>query len=599
MCGILGFVSNDASEKIETLKAMMRVQQHRGPDEQGLYTSNRCILGHNRLSIVDLGTGQQPMSTTDGRYTIVFNGEIYGFKRIKKTLNYPFTTHSDTEVILAMYVEYGHKLLDLLPGMFSLAIWDNLKEELFVARDRVGEKPFYYAVTDTKEFIFASEIKTIVATNLIDLTIDMRSVAHFLSKLYVHPNHSIYKNINSLPAGHFGIFKNQTLEIHRYWNPSHFEQKLSYMEAIEQLDYLFTHSIKDQLIADVPVSVFLSGGLDSSTVAAYAVKENASIEALSFRFTSGFDEGPFAQAVAKMHKINIKELWEEEKIDVVDLFKKSIACYDEPFADSSSIPTMLICQAAVKNSKVVLSGDGADELFGGYVGRYRPGVYMEKMLGKSRARIAAARLIYGLANKMIASEQTHCAAIATKFLMQNKNIVEGVDYSTSIFKDDELIRFGLNRQLPILPDDKSSVNAGMSLDLLNYLPGDILVKTDRAAMAVGLEVRSPFLAKEIIEFAIGLPGNFKITKDSDKRLMRDTFSAVLPTSVKKRSKQGFGSPVKAWLNHSSLKEFRRESFSKNSKIYSLLDQKLIDANKDDDGLKGWALLTLAAWLNCQ
>ncbi len=594
MCGISGIASEYAMHRVTQLEVMVQAQHHRGPDETGFYKSDKCLLGHNRLSIVDLGSGQQPMASHDARYTIVFNGEIYGYKKLKKDLIYPFKTESDTEVILALYIAYGEKMLDRLTGMFAFAIWDSLKEELFFARDRVGEKPFYYSQVGN-EFIFASEVNTLVKSDLISLDIDMASVGHYLSKLYIHPNHSIYKNIHSLPAGHCGVYKNGRLEISQYWHPSAIVTNISYLSAIEELEQLFTNALQDQLIADVPVSVFLSGGLDSSTVAAYAAKQQSDIEALCFRFKSGLDEGGFAQDVARQHNIKIRELWENNDKNIADLIIGSVACYAEPYADSSSIPTMMICKEAVKHSKVVLSGDGADELFGGYVNRYRPTLYMEKLLGKSPARIKAARLIYGAMNKAVPNENFFAKSQAAKHIGSGHDIASALDESSSIYKDSELAQFGLTRQQPNWPEARDSVNSGMMLDILNYLPGDILVKTDRAAMAVGLEVRAPFLAKEIMEFALSLPASYKITSSEDKKIMRDCFAHLWPESVKNRSKQGFGSPVVAWLADPSVADLKDHVFSSGSKIYSLLDKELINSNKDRLDMSGWAMLNLAVW----
>lgn len=594
MCGIVGIVSNNAASLSVALDTMVANQHHRGPDESGVFKTEKCLLGHNRLSIVDLGSGQQPMMSHDGRYTIVFNGEIYGYKKLKKGLQYNFKTQSDTEVILAMYIAYGEKMLDLLTGMFAFAIWDSLSEELFFARDRVGEKPLYYSQRE-HELIFASEVNTLVKSDLIPLDINMASVGHYLSKLYIHPNHSIYKNIHSLPAGHYGVFKNGSLIISQYWHPSAIVTNISYLSAIEELEHLFANALQDQLIADVPVSVFLSGGLDSSTVAAYAARQQSDIEALCFRFKSGLDEGGFAQDVAQKNNIKIRELWENNDKSIADLIIGSVDCYAEPYADSSSIPTMMICKEAVKYSKVVLSGDGADELFGGYVNRYRPTIYMEKLLGKNPVRIKAARLIYGAMNKVITNEHFFARSQAAKYIGSGHDIASALDETSSIYKDSELAQFGLSRQQPNWPEARDSVNSGMMLDILNYLPGDILVKTDRAAMAVGLEVRAPFLAKEIVEFALGLSSSYKITSSEDKKIMRDCFSHLWPESVRNRSKQGFGSPVVAWLADPSVVDLKRHVFSPEAKIYSLLDKELVNSNKDLLDMKGWAMLNLAVW----
>jgi asparagine synthase (glutamine-hydrolysing) len=597
MCGLVGIVSTQAMSKVPVIHNMLKIQHHRGPDETGLYTNEHCLLGHNRLSIVDLSSGQQPMQSSDSRYTVVFNGEIYGYKKIKEQLHYNFKTESDTEVLLALYQIYGVDMLKHLPGMFSFAIWDDVKKELFFARDRIGEKPFYFARTTDGSFIFASEIKTIARSGQVNLEINMSSVAHYLNKAYVHPNHSIYNSIESLPAGHYGLYKDSEIQIQRYWS-THFEPlNISYLEAIEQLEFLFKQSIEEQLIADVPVSVFLSGGLDSSSVAAYAAKAHPSIEALTYRFDSTLDEGKYALDVAHMHAIKLSELWEDKSLDTVDLLQKMIDCYDEPFADSSAFPTMQICSLAAKKTKVVLSGDGADELFGGYVRRYRTSVQMEKMLGNSKLRLTAARFLFASLNRLHSNQKIFQKSWAAKQLLGGLSLVEGADEQNGIFKNSELASIGLTRQNSIFPCRVNTTNSVMELDVLNYLPGNILVKTDRASMAAGLEVRTPFLSKNIVEFALSLPSNFKIDAKNDKIIMRDTFGATWPNSIKNRSKQGFGFPPSTWLQQKNMRDFQRSTFNANSKIYSLINNDFINKYKSDMGMNGWMLLVLASWMN--
>jgi asparagine synthase (glutamine-hydrolysing) len=599
MCGILGVVSNgsDVRKYQDGFKKMLTVQNHRGPDENGKYISERCLLGHNRLSIVDIKSGQQPMYSHDEKKIISFNGEIYGFKKIRSSIEYPYKTNSDTEVIFALYQKYGKEMMNFLPGMFAFAIWDSENQELFFARDRVGEKPFYYHVTSDGDLIFASEVKTIADSKIISLEVDKDSLSHYLSKLYVHPGHSIYKNVYSLLPGHCGTFsKERGLEIWQYWKPNETPVDIGFMEAVEELEFLLDKSIEEQLIADVPVSVFLSGGLDSSTVAACARRRNDNIKALTFRFQSGLDEGQFAHDVAKLHKINIEDLYEDSIDSILQHFLNSIDCYGEPFADSSSIPTMLICKAAARRSKVVLAGDGADELFGGYVGRYRPAVFMEKYAGSSRLRWLAMRYIYGVCNKLMPSELNSQKSRAVKYLIDKKTIAEYTDLTTIVFKDEDLKPFGLRRQPPVKPEVQNKASSAMSLDIKNYLPSDILVKTDRASMAFGLEVRAPFLSVDILNFAYKLPSEFKIDSDRDKIIMRAAFSKHWPESVVQRSKQGFGAPMERWMKDKDMTEYFAHVFSSNAKIYQYMPKSFIDSHINSSALKRWTLFCLAAWL---
>lgn len=594
MCGIVGIISAAAGQYTAMLERMLQLQQHRGPDETGTYISDTCLLGHNRLSIIDLKTGQQPMASADGRYTIVFNGEIYGYKALKKSLGYAFKTASDTEVLLALFIEKGEGMLQYLNGMFSFAIWDSHTKRLFFARDRVGEKPFYY-YQDKEKFIFASEVGTIADAGEVNLALDMASVAHYFSKLCIHPAHSVYEQIKSLRAGHCGWLCDGKLEIKQYWSIPQRESEISFLEAAEELELLLRKSVAEQLIADVPLSIFLSGGLDSSSIAAQAAALDPAIDALCYRMGDGLDEIEYARDVAAMHSMKLKEISDYTSKNIVDLLHDSVRCYREPYADPSSIPTMKICSEAAKFTKVVLSGDGADELFGGYVSRYKPGIYMQRLLGKSAWRIKSARLLYGLMNRLGCGGDVGSKSLAAYYLKQGYGIADAADQNGSILKDKELQVFGLYRHAPIWPATRDTGNAAMYLDLLNYLPGDILVKIDRAAMFVGLETRAPFLSKDILDFALSLPASYKITEGCNKRIMRTAFENSWPESVRHRSKQGFGSPVKRWLQDPRMLAFKSEIYQKSNPIYQVLDARFINLYKDDVNIPGWAMLNFAVW----
>lgn len=590
MCGISGIVAANNIPKKDVVEKMMLLLNHRGPDGRGLFVDDRCALGHNRLSIVDLEGGAQPMHSDCGRYTLVFNGEIYGFNKIREKLKYPFKTESDTEVILALFKAYGLDFVKHLPGMFALAIWDSKEKELILARDRVGEKPIYYAFIN-EGLVFASEVTAIMGTGLISSDISTESVAHFLSKLYVHPNFSIYKDIVQLPAGHIARYKNGRFSIAKYWSLPEKNYHITYGEAIEQLSLLVEEAVVEQLVADVPVSVFLSGGLDSSTIAALAKRHKPNIKAITYRFKSGLDEGLYAADVAKLHSLDAHVIWESEMASILPAFTSSMACYGEPFADSSSIPTMQICEATSKLSKVVMSGDGADELFGGYVGRYRPGIYLKELSGSSYFKLVSARIIRGIRHRLASNEDTLYRSLASMHAIKNRNLVESLDYANSVFKDEELAGLGLERQRPIMPDNPDVVEALMELDFLNYLPGDILVKTDRASMAHGLEVRSPFLSQKVIEFAMSLPYHFKIDKEKDKSILREAFSNEWPASVVARGKQGFGSPVASWMARPELKSLRDSVFKREciaARVKSTIKAPV-------SPMREWTLFCLAAW----
>ena len=355
MCGIFGIFDSNIESKKENLKRMSQVLQHRGPDGSGIHYFDDCALGHTRLTIIDKINGDQPMLNFAANVGLTFNGEIYGYKAIKAQINYPFHTTSDTEVLLALYQKYGIKLLEKLPGMFSFGLWDVKKKILFCARDRFGEKPFYYAFGNNNEFIFASEIKAIIASGLIDPEIDEISLQHYLKRLYVHPSKTIYGNIFSLPPAHYLTFQNDKCNINPYWKLPEKDETISLESAVENFKSLFDQAVKKQLVADVSVGAFLSGGLDSSTVVNAASQYNGNLKTFSFGFTDkNKNELQYARAVAEKYNIEHNELTENTD-NLGDILIQMQTVYDEPFADSSNVPTYLISKLASKhNAKFIV-----------------------------------------------------------------------------------------------------------------------------------------------------------------------------------------------------------------------------------------------------
>lgn len=598
MCGISGIVSERAGERIGNLRAMIKSQHHRGPDDNGHWLTGACALGHNRLSIVDLGSGHQPMLDSTKQFAIVFNGEIYGYKDLRRDTPFDYRTESDTEVILALYARYGSDCIQRLPGMFAFAIWDERRKVLFAARDRFGEKPFYYALTREGELLFASELKAIVASGLVEPEIDPRSVAYYLNKLYVDPARTIYRNVHVLPPGHALEFVDGQLKIYRYWRFPAPRSDITLGAACEQFESLLGRAVDKQLIADVPVAAFLSGGLDSSTIVGEAVKYSANLTTLSYRFADGLDEGPFARAVAELHKTRHVELF-DEKVDIAALIRKMAIIYDEPFGDSSCIPTYLICKKAREFSKVVLTGDGGDELLGGYVSRYRPMVIFADHLRKSRAQTLLGLLFFGSLRKLLPKGNATLNNFANglKSRLKFPNIPTALDAAANFFPERELVQAGMQSEgVAVEFELEGSVNDAMKADLLGYMPGDILVKTDRAAMANGLELRAPFLDVELAEFLISLPGALKIDRRQDKILLRRTFEESWPATLRGRSKQGFGAPVTQWLKLPDVAEMKAEIFAPGRPIHDHVPSSLLTRYQNTDCDRTWALLALGVWL---
>lgn len=567
MCGIAGIVTSKASRHLTRLNKMLETIEHRGPDGKKIVEFENCLLGHTRLSIIDLSTGDQPMKSSGSDKTIIFNGEIYGYKDIKKTLhNYKFLTNSDTEVILALYEKHGDKVSKYLSGMFSFAIYNPMDNSLFCSRDRFGEKPFYYAVGDRGEFIFGSEIKAILASGLIDPILDKSSLSYYIQHLYIHPTETIYQNIKVLSPGHSLTFKNGKININRYWN---LPQEINFSEsfAIEKFSVLLKESVKQQLVADVQVGILLSGGLDSSTITAIANMYQKKIKTFSFGFEGRLNELSYARSVAKKYGTDHHEFYEHE-VKVSELLYEMQEIYDEPFADSSNIPTYLIGKLASKYCKVVLGGDGGDEMLMGY-DWYKPFATIPK----------------------------HVTTFLRFFF--SRNISRLHDLQNSYFSDNEIRKLNLYspNNFRYIGLNSEKINQIQRIDIQNYLPGDILVKVDRVSMANSLEVRTPFLNLELAEFCLSLPSKLKIKKGVSKWLLRQAFSAYWPEELKDRPKQGFASPIKNWLLRRDLIKLKR-GIEKNNhhKIFSIFPRNQVLHYLNQPNYKGWIILNTALWL---
>ncbi|MEO5564893.1 MAG: asparagine synthase (glutamine-hydrolyzing), partial [Chitinophagaceae bacterium] len=485
MCGIAGIAGKNVRRYQQQVKQMTDAIAHRGPDGDGVTPFDHCVLGHRRLSIIDLSTGDQPMHSAQGA-SIIFNGEFYGYLDVKKQLNYNWQTTSDTEVILALYHQYGaDNFVKHVRGMFAFVLWDE-KEQIFIAaRDRFGEKPFYYAVTSDNDIIYSSEVKAILASGLVKPEINPESLSHYLKHLYVHPHHSIYKNIFVLPPAHYLVYKDGKISVTRYWNLPTEQLKISKEEAKEECYRLLDRAVKQQLIADVPVGCFLSGGLDSSTITALASKATSHpLTTISFSFGKDQSEFPYSRQISSKYNTTNIELHQDD-FNMAQWFEKMICIYDEPFADSSNIPTYLISSMAAKRFKVVLTGDGGDELMAGYTGWYRSLYNMQRPDGVAGAlKNSIKKILY---------PKYRSNNIAEMHLQQNQY------FSSEELK--QLAKFNTGYSFDKFTQQPyNSVDAAMRMDLQDYMPGDILVKTDRAAMANSLELRAPFLDVDFAEF---------------------------------------------------------------------------------------------------
>ncbi len=601
MCGIIGIVHTNAPSYEANARAMLSCIAHRGPDGDGVHAFSNALLGHRRLSIIDLSTGAQPMFSPDKKVAVTFNGEIYGYKEIKENLDYPFQTTSDTEVILALYKKHGQDFTKHLPGMFAFAVWDEEKQTLIASRDRFGEKPFYYAFGKNKEFIFASEIKAILASGLITPEIDPDSIAHYLHKLYVHPKKTIYKNIHTLPPAHTLIYKNNSLTIERYWNMPEINTSITLEQALPKFKELLRNAIKKQLVADVPVGAFLSGGLDSTTVVALATEFTKKIKTFSFGYEGTKNELSFARLAAEKYKTEHFELHDRDH-NIADLIVKMADIYDEPFADSSNVSTYLISKLTREHSTVVLSGDGGDELLGGY-GWYKPLLTMnDSKPFDSTAKMLLLRIAGRIAMKLNLKNKVSIITDARR-LYYKKNfdsVLEAHRASNVYFKESELKKILKKGTLQLTPPSfklKNTVEDALHDDIEDYMPGDILVKTDRASMANSLELRAPFLDVPFAEFVMSLPYTLKLNTEEDKILLRRAFEETWPEEIQKRSKLGFGAPVSIWLKKKEVQDLISEYLvNKDKKIYSYISYDAAKKYVAKNDYKTWVLLTLSIWL---
>ena len=589
MCGIFGVVGNSINKyKDNQIKEALFSLKKRGPDDSGMYKSPNCILAHTRLSIIDISGGKQPMFDEKENFIITFNGEIYNFKDIKKILEdkgYKFNTNSDTEIILMSYKEYGEKCLDLFEGMYAFAIFNKNKNELFIARDRFGKKPFYYTFDDDNNFIFSSEIKAIFSLGGIKGEINPEAINDYLRLLYIPPYKTIYKNIYTLKPAHFGIIKINNirdLKIQRYWNLENKEINISYDEAKEKIKKLLDKSITRRMISDVNVGSMLSGGVDSTLISFLAQKKIQSpLKTFSVGFEDFINELPYAREAAEKIQSDHNEL--VMNIDIAKELTNIYSYLDEPNADASIIPTYLISKLAKeKNTSVLLSGDGADELFIGY------GWYWKYWNIGWKIKIKSFNLFPNQFRYFLNQLTSFIDKKERKLLWKNK-----IYSNSKIFTN-----FSNDKNIT---DLKKITN----FDINMYLPGDLLSKVDRSSMMASVEVRCPFLDKELFEFVYNLPAEYKTDKKSGKIILKEILGEIMPKEFVNRRKQGFGPPIINWLLKKEMKKLVKEIFITNkAEIYlffkedyvkKIINEFYIKNNSAKYGIKLWILICLELW----
>jgi asparagine synthase (glutamine-hydrolysing) len=607
MCGIVGKLSLDGKQSVDPglIKRMTDVIAHRGPDGEGHYVRGPIGLGHRRLSIIDLNTGSQPMCNEDGSVWVVFNGEIYNYLALKaelKAQGHTFKSATDTEVIVHLYEQWGKECVSRLQGMFAFAIWDERKQQLLLARDRVGIKPLYYTNTG-KDLLFASEIKSLFVDSSVTRRINAQGIDRFLTYYYMPGNDTLFESVYKLDPGHYLVVSKGQIKKSQYWD-LHFDVSPAWSrfdDAVDALQELLRRSVKDHMISDVPVGVLLSGGVDSTGVLRYAAEQS---DSPLHTFTVGFegeafaDERPYARLAAQ-HYGTIHQEITISAADFCDLLPKYIWHMEEPICEPPAFALYLVARQARESSvKVLLSGEGGDEAFGGY-NKYRNLLALESFksaLGSGRSFLSLAMgMLEHLGWKRIKKysplvdlslSQYYYSCTATpntpfnrqKSSLYNRDFADLLASSTSDAPTQRLFNHAGNLSL---------LHQMLYVDTKSWLPDDLLVKADKMTMATSVELRVPLLDAQILEFAASLPSCFKVKGMSTKRILKDALKDSVPPAILRRKKSGFPVPYDRWLKN-EMRELVFETIlhsCSNLHNYFRKDRliNLLETNQKEDG----------------
>ncbi|MBD3355136.1 asparagine synthase (glutamine-hydrolyzing) [Candidatus Woesearchaeota archaeon] len=607
MCGIVGFNARKDSKKI--VQSMLRTLKSRGPNQKGTYSDKKITLGHTRLSIIDLKSGKQPIHNEDNTIWIVYNGECYNFNELKKELSdkgHKFYTATDTEVLLHLYEEYGEDFLKKVDGMFSLCIYDKKKKSILLARDRFGKKPLYYSNIGGS-FVFASELKTLLIHPDIKKQLNKGALKELFFYGFIPSPKTIFKNIEKLEAGCYLKLKGSKIDKKRYWNPElGYKNIKNFKKNVDDTESLLKKAVEKRLISDVPLGVFLSGGIDSSLVVSYMkdLLGAKRVKAFSIGFSEEkFDESKYAEKVAKHLGVNheVKIFSEKDSLEAV---KKAYSYLSEPMSDPSIIPTYLLSKFTKNKVTVALSGDGGDELFLGYP-KYLASRFLDKGIFKSRL----SKCFINFAVKSLFAKNN------SKKL---KDFAKGLKFPSSIRNQVWISPFS-PEELGILFDSKCSVfnpiqyhhsrfKGGNAVDESSYLDIKLtlqdlyLLKVDRASMANSLEVRSPFLDKDLAEFVFTIPYNQKLKRNKLKAILKKIAEKRIPKEVIYRKKMGFGIPVSKWIKGKLKKDIIMQLSPAKLRKQKIFNSKQVSRiimdhlnGKEDNSMKIWALYTFQLW----
>jgi asparagine synthase (glutamine-hydrolysing) len=614
MCGITGIVNYKDDEVVSEsiLRKMCSVIKHRGPDEGGIWTHKNVGVGMRRLKIIDLVSGSQPMHNEDKTVWIVFNGEIYNYQELRDNLQkmgHLFSTNSDTETIIHLYEEYGQDCVHYLRGMFAFAIYDLNNDTLFLARDRLGIKPLFYMESKTA-FVFGSEIKCLFEHPDMECSIYHPALITYFAYGYVPDPDTMIENVRKLPPGHILIYKQGKIEVKQYWDIT-FNHNEIYSEDyyIEQILYHLNEAVRLRLVSDVPLGAFLSGGIDSSMVVALMAKNmDEPVKTFSIGFENqAYNELEYARTVSEKYGTDHHE--EIVKPDAEAVINDLIHQFDEPFADSSAIPTYYVSKMTRKYVTVSLSGDGGDELFAGY-DRYFTGSLFKKA---SYIPLAARKMF--LLNFVSILPEWFPGINTLRHLSCDENerylrsISKGISTThNSVFSQDLKEKLSTTDPAPVMENylklysDLSMLTKQQYLDMKTYLPGDILTKVDRMSMLVSLEARVPFLDHKLVEFAATIPSDVLVKNNDPKYLLKKAAERLLPKKVIYRPKMGFAVPIADWLRN-EWKDISRDlvlsdqSFVKNyfnPKFVSRIFSEHKTRRRNHDYLI-WTLMVLEMW----
>lgn len=622
MCGICGIYNFKDKEPVSQMRIekMCREIKYRGPDDQGIYARGAIGLGHQRLSIIDLTTGQQPIYNEDKSIIVIFNGEIYNFPLLRKELEekgHRFYTRTDTEVIVHLYEEYGSDCVRYLRGMFAFALWDEKIKKLMLARDRVGKKPLVYAL-DNDRIVFASELKAILAVSEKPQEIDLSAIHYFITYQYIPSPLTVFKEIRKLPPASILVCSAEgKIEVSRYWELDYRKKtSASEQEIAEQIRTKLTEAVKIRLISDVPLGAFLSGGLDSSIVVGLMSQISSQpVKTFSIDFAEDdYSEIKYARMVAKHFRTEHREF--TVRPNAIEILPKLIWYYNEPYGDSSMLPSYYVARETRRYVTVALNGDGGDENFAGYL-RYRANMlaaklnFLSPLLAKETVRKALKNLPHSERQKsVLRAFKRFSLVIGDEPAIRNIawHCIFDHQYQEQLYTADFRQRLHGLDAYHYLGEAFTRAKADDFLDKLlytdvaTYLPEDLLVKMDIACMANSLEARSPFLDHEFMELTAGIPPEYKLKGQQGKYILKKAFNDFLPQTILKRSKMGFGVPIERWFRRElrdyvsgillSQRSVQRGYFRKEF-IELLIRQH--NEGKMNHGYRLWNLLNLELW----